>query len=201
MADLPNYTLDNNCLIALDNAVQGLCKREDEAGWARCCRKLVSEHDAGRVCLRLPGTLATERVRGGAAAVASWPTFEARTVRAGVSHLPVLEQPFVFGFSHWNHMRWMSPAHEALLADIHEAVFPGQPLVLAGGASSASGRWRRNTRDSAALWSHAVTDGDIFVTTDGKVIKAYAEGRLQRLVPGKVLSPSDAVREATGSNC
>lgn len=193
-------TLDNNCIIALD---------ENDAN-ALYIRKLISLHEDKKITLRLATISASERQRGGRYA-AHFAEFQERIIRLGLAHIETLDDPSVmlkhpahWGMSYWGQATYGDDTTVDFERKIHEILFPDDAgefdyhtYCLKHGLDvnnpGIDRNWRNKRCDVLGLWSHIHYKGDIFVTADKHFLAATKRPKLIALGSGDILAPKDAV--------
>jgi hypothetical protein len=185
-----SFTLDTNCLIAVDEG-----RPEAEA-----VRALADAHAAGTAAVAVVAISASERQPGGGY-IQNFGEFRARLAELGLAHLDILRPIMYWGFTFWDYSLWSDAAVQALEKRIHEILFPNveflwEDYCRAAGldpASTPAGRWRNCKCDVLAIWSHIHGNRDVFVTSDGNFHIAAKKAALVALGARHIETPSDAV--------
>lgn len=191
-------TLDNNCIIALDN---------NEAN-AIYIRELISLHENKKIILRLATISASERKSGGIFA-----EFQARVVRLGLAKLETLEDPSLmlkhpahWGLSYWGQATYGDETTLDLERKIHTILFSDTDVEfnypehclkhgLDANNPEIDKKWRNKRCDVLGLWSHTYHQGDIFVTADKHFLAIIKRPLLINLGAGDILAPKDAIEK------
>lgn len=161
-----SFTLDTNCLIAVDEG------RPEGAA----VMKLISAARAGRADVAMVASCASERQIGGRY-LATIEELRDRMASLGFGHIVLLAPILTLGLSFWGHAVWASPEQVARQELIFRTLFPTtEPdwpkYALAKGlppndlTTRAAWHWRNKYCDVQALWAHEHYGRDCFVTTD-----------------------------------
>lgn len=177
------FTLDNNCLIALE---QGTEDGEHIAA-------LLKRHRWRRISLAVSAIHASENQKN-APPMENFADFQAYVARIGMRGVRVLKPLAYYDLTFWDWSVWSSPGAEALDRDIHRAMFPREATELKPDASAGEQRtWRRHKCDVLSLWSHIYANRDVYVTSDRHFHKPRVAPLLLNLGAGQILRPRDAV--------
>ncbi|MCU7822634.1 hypothetical protein [Kitasatospora sp. DSM 101779] len=187
---MPTFTLDTNCLIALE-------ERRHEAA---AVNELVARHRAGASLVRVVATTAAENQRDGTV-LDNFAGFQERLHKLGLEDLEILRPVCVLDLSY---LDWCVLAHdeaEAEARNLHSVLFPtapfdyvdAVPLGLDGQArEQAERKWRNQQLDVMVLHTHIMARADVFVTSDKNFRKTSKQARLAALGASLILTPSDA---------
>jgi len=180
------FTLDTNCIIALENNEPAACT----------IRALVESHERGNANVAVVAISASERQRD-RQQLQSFDEFRDRLATLGLGHLEILRPIFYFDITFWDWCLWSDDAMQALERQIHEVLYPTVPFLWADfcaahGLDSASlplnSIWCNRKCDVLALWSHIHNVRDVFVTNDSNfhattkkpTLIALGAGRIER---------------------
>jgi hypothetical protein len=197
--DAVRFTLDHNCLIAIE---------KQEQPTAACLRSLIARHDAGEAEIRLVATSASERQQGTIPCLRDFGDFRARVARLGLGHLELLTPILTLDVSFLGWSILAADEDIALMEQLHRVLFPGQPFhfkdaVAAAGPGAdpdiVERKWRNRLLDVQALWCHIHYGGDVFVTSDGRFRSQQKREPLAALGAANVLRPCHALSVIPGS--
>lgn len=182
-------TLDNNCLISLDN--------EDKD--STVIQKIIDLQSKGVAQVFIPAISASENQQGGKAH-ANFQEFEHFLKRIGCYDCYLLNPIGYFDLTFWDHCVY-GPSE--LEKPIHNILFPRIPFEYGNycrllGIDPSSGtvdkKWRNAKCDVLAIWCHIHYGNDIFITNDGNFHKATKKSRLIALGAKEILRPREAVQ-------
>lgn len=190
----PTFTLDTNCLIAVDE------ERMD----AVPIRQLLAAHRAGTADCALVASGAAEMQKD-RAFLTDMADFDMRRTSLGFGDLSVLHPIARWGMSFWGHGFWSSEEGAAREQSIFEAMFPNSYYSWEEFARSRSldpedrspentSRWRNKILDAQAFWAHENANREFFVTTDNEFRRLEAKGYALK---GTIVSPSEAAQKLT----
>ncbi|MBP2471137.1 hypothetical protein JOF53_000009 [Crossiella equi] len=185
----PTFTLDTNCLIAL----------EEERPEASAVRQLLARHRQGEAVVEFAATMAAETQTDGTVATSISSLLD-RLAAASLEHIELIRPVMVLDLVY---LDWCVPASEGddnLLRQIHEVLFPtpfdyrdAVPDALDGEERSREeSRWRNKRLDGLALHCHIRAGNHVFVTSDRNFTKATKRGPLAELGAAVILTPQDA---------
>lgn len=186
-----NVTLDNNCIIALEN-------NETDAS---SIKELVMMHNAGKINLRLATISASERQRGGIYA-SNYTAFQEKIIWLGLGHLATLQHPGHYGVSYYGQASYGDNITEDLERKLHAILFPWKAFEhttfprkhdVEPNSSEIDKKWRNARCDVLALRSHIHFGGGIFVTADHNFLADTKKPLLIALGAGDILTPQQAV--------
>jgi hypothetical protein len=185
-----SFTLDTNCLIAIDEG------RPE----ATAIRSLADAHAVGKAAVAVVAISASERQTGGRY-IADFAEFRARMAALELAHLDILPPIMYWDITFWDYSLWSDAAMQALERQVHETLFPNveflwQDYCRANGldpASTPTGRWRNRKCDVLAIWSHIHGNRDVFVSSDGNFHVPAKKTALVALGAGHIEYPHDAV--------
>jgi hypothetical protein len=192
-----SFTLDTNCVIAV----------EDARPEATAVRRLADAHATGYASVALLAISASERQKDGAK-LKFFTQFKERLALLGLGHLELLKPLAYFDICY---IDWCVLADEDSLAieeRIHKILFPNIPFFwpdyckecgISPDASSVGTRWGNAKCDVLAYWSHVHNKRKVFVTSDGNFHKEKKRAALLNLFGGEVMLPSEAARRVSGS--
>jgi len=187
-----NVTLDNNCIIDL----------EQNNAMATYIKKLIQMHRDRKINLKVVAISASER-KPDRTYVSHFDEFKARITKIGLSDLEILKTIAYAGLAFAGHCLASGGALGKLEREVQGIMFPKIELSygdfckirnLDPNNKKAWQRWTNVKCDVLALWSHIWYKGNIFVTTDEDFHKKTVKPRLVTLGAGKILRPDEAVR-------
>jgi hypothetical protein len=161
---LTTFTLDTNCLIAIDE------HRPEETP----VRSLADAAAAGNASVAVVAISASEKQQGGGA-IQNFGEFRERLSRLGLGHLEILPPLSYWDITFWDWSLWADAKGEALERNIHNILFPQVEFFwpdycrangLDPQITPSFGRWRNCKCDVLALWSHIHHNREVFVTDD-----------------------------------
>jgi hypothetical protein len=184
------FTLDTNCLIAVD----------ENRAEASAIRSLSDAHRQGRANVAIVGISASERQTDGNM-LDDYSKFTDRVASLNMSHLPV-----ILPMCYWDVMFWdacIEPDAELVLleARIQQILFPTVPCSWADycqlydldpEGSPQDKKWKNAKCDVQAFWCHASQRRSIFVTTDKNFHTAKKKPKLLAVAPGRIEFPDTA---------
>ncbi|GEM_PF-1969407 len=188
-------TLDNNCLIALE---------QGEEPTATALRDLIAAHNVRAVTLRVVCVSGFERPQG-EARIPFIEEFYARLRRIGLDGAEVLssivyldmdtrlDSGFILGSDEdFAFEQWI---HHTLFPDDGDGTWEGYCAARrAWDAPRRERAWKNHKRDVLTLWSHIFHAGDIFLTTDGNFFKATKKQSLIDRGAAAIMRPAEAVQ-------
>jgi hypothetical protein len=184
------FTLDTNCIIALENAEPA----------AAAIRLLVNAHGRDGVDVAIGAISASERQRGGGM-VQNFSEFQARLAALGMEGLRILAPMAYFDISFWDWAVWTNDEMQRMERSIHDILFPNvefvwQDYCRARGMDPApnlpTGRWRNCKCDVQAMWCHIHAARDVFVTSDENFHAPAKIAALSGLGVGRIEYPVGA---------
>jgi hypothetical protein len=187
---LTTFTLDTNCLIAID----------EDRPEAIPVRALADAAAVGSVGVAIVAISASEKQQGGGV-IQNFGDFRMRLSRLGLGHLEILP-PLAYSdimFLDWS--LWSDTNSEALERSIHQILFPQIELSWQGYCRANDldprtiptiGKWRNCKCDVLAIWSHIHSNRDVFVTTDSNFHSATKKQALIALGANRIELPSSA---------
>lgn len=188
-----NVTLDNNCIIDLEqrNAI------------ASHLEKLIQMHNECKINLRVVAISASER-KPDHTYISHLDEFKGRINKIGLGNLEILPTIWYAGLSSFvDYYLAGGGALDKLEREIQGIMFPKIELSygdfcktcnLDPNNKRAWQRWVNVKCDVLALWSHIWYKGDMFVTSDEHFHKKTVKPRLEKLGAGKILKPDEAVK-------
>jgi hypothetical protein len=183
---MTTFTLDTNCIIALD----------EQRSEASAIRALSEAHRAGSAHVALVGISASERQQGDGH-IENFATFQARLAGLGIGHLHLL-RPMAYcdiTFCDWCVFTDESMVH--LERQIHTILFPNiefdwTDYCHARGLDPAAGidhTWRNAKCDVQMIWTHMHHKREVFVTRDGNFHKPPNKAGLIALGVNRIECP------------
>ena len=187
---LNSFTLDTNCLIAIDES------RPE----AQAIRALANAHRDGRAKVALVAISASERQRDGKM-LDNFDLFKERVSALDLSHLELLLPMCYWDVMFWDACLMVEPGMVELESKIQSILFPTVPsswadycktYALDPNDNLIGRKWKNAKCDVQAFWCHAFHKRSIFVTTDGNFHAATKKPKLIALAPGRVDYPNTA---------
>jgi hypothetical protein len=165
MAPHTKFTLDTNCLIAV----------EDNRSEKEAVLKLISAAP-GEADVAMVASCASERQIGGGY-LTDISEFTARLNRLGFGHLELLKPIAAYDVSFYGHSIYPTDTQSALQDEIFTALFPKVDPLWSAHATSLGlnpensvvpegWKWRNKLLDAQAIWAHINYGRDVFVTSD-----------------------------------
>lgn len=193
-----SFTLDTNCVLALDDAYANAAShRVDEA---RAVEALVIAHVMGISNVGVVAISASERQRD-YGYLETFSVFQQRLASLGLAHLDLLEPMLYYDITFWDASLWSDDKMETLERSIHEILFPNIPFLwtdyctaigIDPSPETRDQKWRNAKCDVQAFWSHAWRNRDVFVTSDRNFHAESKKKRLLALVGGRIETPESA---------
>jgi hypothetical protein len=185
-----SFTLDTNCLIAIDEA------RPE----ATAVRGLADAHAAGKADVAAVAISASEK-QGGGGSIENFVEFRRRMEALGLAHLDALPPMAYHDVTFMDWSLWSDDSMQELERKIHEALFPNVEFIWQdycrannlAETSTPSGRWRNCKCDVQAVWIHIYGKRDVFVTSDKNFHIAAKKAALIDLGAKQIEYPNDAV--------
>ena len=188
---LTTFTLDTNCIIAVEEA-----RPESEA-----ILKLANAHRLGNASVALVAISASERQKNGNN-LETFTIFKERLKQLGLGHLDLLEPMLYFDVTFFDYCLWTDETMVLLEHDIHKVLFPNIDFLWSTYCEShglnpmsdcPNHKWRNAKCDVQAYWSHAYRKRDVFVTSDQNFHKKTKQSQLIARVGGRILTPQLAI--------
>jgi len=179
-----SFTLDTNCIIALEN---------DEPT-APAIRALLRAHDYGAATVAVAAITASERQRN-QRQLQNFSEFQQRLAALKLDSLEILRPIFYWDISFWDWCYWADERMLALERKIHEVLFPDVPFLwpeycaangLDPNESLQNSAWQNYKCDVLSLWSHIHATRDVFVTSDRNFHAETKKPRLIALGSGRI---------------
>lgn len=170
------YTLDTNCLIALDRG---------EVNASRL-RRVIDEEQACVVAIA-----AAERQRDDVD-IDNFGKFALFLRAIGLARAEILLPPLYVGLGYVGHCVVVADA--SLEEEIHRTLFPKCPFLAADlplDQDPMRGRWRNNKCDVLTAWCHIHYGCDVLVTADSNFHKPIKKRRLEALGAGAIVHPQE----------
>lgn len=187
---VPTFTLDTNCIIAVDES------RPEGA----FILELAEAHRSGAASVGLVAISASERQKADGH-IENFVDFKDRMSNLGLGHLDLLVPMGYWGITFWDFGLWCDEAMEAFELSIHEILFPNIQFLWAK-YCAANGldpkadypdkKWRNAKCDVQAFWSHVHCKRDIFVTSDKNFHAETKKPKLLALAGGRIETPQSA---------
>jgi hypothetical protein len=184
------FTLDTNCLVAVD---EGRAE-------AAAVRSLAEAHRHGRANVALVAISASERQRDGNM-LDNYSQFTERVALLDMSHLPVILPMCYWDVMYWDACVEPEPELAELESRIQQVLFSTVPCSWADycqqcgldpGNSPQDKKWKNAKCDVQAFWCHASESRSVFVTTDKNFHRATKKPKLLALAPGRIEFPEAA---------
>jgi hypothetical protein len=145
---MPSFTLDTNCLIAIDET-------RPEAEFVRVLSDAHADQSARVAVVAIS---ASERQQGGGY-IGDYTEFRARMATLDLAHLEALQPMAYLDITFFDWFVWSDEAMQKLEQDIHAVLFPDVPLSWQDycqahsldPASTPAGKWRNCTCDVQAI--------------------------------------------------
>ncbi len=189
---MQTFTLDWKGIIALENG-----EPEGES-----VAKLVAAHQNDGCEVALLATSASENMKGTRGFPASFKEFRNRIEKLGLSTLPVLTTPGVFGLTFFDHCFFVNgDEYEQLRGSIWSIIAPHIPSDFRKFARDqkienneiadiALATWRNAWCDVHSLYCHIHHKQDVFVTTNTKDFQKHQQ-KLSELGVDDIRLPSE----------
>jgi hypothetical protein len=182
------FTLDTNCLIALEN-------NETSAG---AIRALADAHEAAKANVAVVAVSASERPAQ--APIRNFEEFQRRLARLKLESLEIVLPLHYWDVCFWDWWIWGSDEMYAFERMIHEVLFPTTSYLWSDYAAAngldpeiKTSDWHNRKCDVLALWSHIHAGRDVFVTNDGRFHKRTKKPALIGLGAGRIENAEGAV--------
>lgn len=188
---MPTFTLDTNCIIALENNEPA----------ARAIRALVDAHERGDANVAVVAISASERQMD-RQHLENFAGFQQRLANLGLGTLEILRPILYWDITFWDWSLGAGDKELALERQIHDVLFPAAPFLwpdfctangLDAAASPLNSKWRNHKCDVLALWSHIHQARDVFVTSDGNFHAETKKAALVVLGAGRIETAESAV--------
>ena len=181
--DIATFTLDTNCIIALENGEPN----------SSALKKLIGAHAAGTANLACVAISASEKQKGGLQ-LTNFQDFQARLDGIGLGKIGILKPKGYWDITFWD---WclLADENDKSEFEIHNILFPAQQFEApaANLANAALLRtWRNRKCDVLALWTHSNEKRRYFVTSDKNFLNKMLA--LRAVGYGSILSPEDAAK-------
>lgn len=187
---MPTFTLDTNCLIALDEG------RPESAA----IRAIAAAHGSGTAHAAVVAISASENPKPGMTAVTNFAEFQARLAHLGLGRLEILRPLLYWDITFWDWAEWASPETAALERQLHAVLFPNDAFLYEDYCHdrgldpkvAVDRRWRNQKCDVLAIWSHIRHGRDVFVTSDANFHAATKKAALLALGAKTIERPDAA---------
>lgn len=192
------FTLDTNCLLALDEARRD--PQTHRKAEADAVRQLVQAHLDGRAEVAVIAITASERQRDDVP-LSNFAQFEARLRELGIERLAMVMPMMYFDVTFWDSSLMADEAMMDLERRIHDVLFPSVVFAwpdyckaagIPDDIPSTDKRWKNAKCDVLAYWSHAWHKRDVFVTSDKNFHNASKKAALIEMVGGRIETPASA---------
>jgi hypothetical protein len=190
----PNVTLDNNCIIDLEQ------NRED----APQIKRLIQMHHNKEISLRVVAISASELKQDKQTHPQNFGEFVQRIQSAGLGGVEILPTLARFDLSFFgDYFGYSGRWQEELEKEIQTVLFSEDEVEYGDFcqkyhcdevAKEKWDEWVRRKCDVLTLWSHIWHNGDILVTRDRDFLEQMKKPKLRDLGAGKILRPTEAVR-------
>lgn len=171
---MKTFTLDTNCIIALDDEARA----ERKAVMA-----IIEAGKEGRINVAMVASSAAEKQMTGTY-LGNIGDFKNRMASLGLEHVDLLKPIATFDISFFDHSIYPSEEQSALQKRIFETLFPGTPFDWAEHAADlgqdpaeietpAGQKWRNKFLDAQAMWGHINYGRDVFVTSDANFARRF----------------------------
>lgn len=187
-----NVTLDNNCIIDLE---------QDEPASSHI-RSLIQMYREGRINLRVVAISASERRPDGTFAP-NFNEFKEKIDSIGLTDVQILKPIAYQGLAFHNYCVQGGGSLGRLEKEIQEVLFPEIDIkykdfcktrCLNPNDKENWGKWVNRKCDVLAMCSHIWNGGGVFVTNDDDFHKETVKPRLIELGAGKILRPAETIR-------
>lgn len=167
---VPTFTLDTNCIIALDDS-------RPEASFVH---DLIEAHKQGNASVAIVAISASEKQKTGGH-VRNFAEFKDRITNLGLGHLDLLAPMSYWDITFSDYCLWSDESMKSLEMRIHKILFPQIPFLWADYCTVHNlnvetdypdKKWRNAKCDVQAYWSHVHGRRDVFVTTDNNYLKS-----------------------------
>ena len=193
-----SFTLDTNCIIALD----------EDRPEATCVRVLERAHAEQRADVALVAIMASERQKANRR-IENFVTFSSRLEQLGISHLRQLLPMAYFDVTFLDRSLWASEAMVQLEERIHEILFPGISFSYLSYCKlknldanipphKQAGVWINAKCDVQTIWAHIHNNRDVFVTNDSVFHQENKKDALTRLGANRIERPARAALLVAG---
>lgn len=189
---MKTFTLDTNCIIALD----------DEARAER--KAVVAIIEAGKegcIDVAMVASSAAEKQMTGTY-LGSIEDFKKRMAKLGLEHVGLLKPIASFGMTFFDHAIYPTEAQLGLQTRIFETLFPSTPASWPKHAADlgqspedtdtpAGVKWRNKFLDAQAMWAHINNGRDVFVTSDANFARRFKDS--EEFKHTVIATPGEAV--------
>jgi hypothetical protein len=188
---LRRFTLDTNCLIAIDEGRSA----------AAAVRTLADSHTEGLADVAVVAMSASENQQGGYR-LRNFSGFQSRLTALGLNHLNIVLPMAYFDISFLDHCLLTDGSMLALERKIHSILFPSvqflwqdhwRDMAINPPPELPDRKWRNCKCDVQAVWSHIYSGRDVFVTSDKNFHKDDKKAALVALGAGRIEYPEAAV--------
>ncbi len=189
MIKVPTFTLDTNCILAIDDS-------RPEASFVH---ELIEAHRLGNASVAIVAITASEKQKTGGY-IENFAEFKDRITNLGLGHLDLLAPMFYFDITFFDYCLWCDESMTSLELSIHKILFPNIPFLWADyctahglnvEADYHDKKWRNAKCDVQAYWSHVHSKRDVFVTTDNNYLKSK-KANLIALSGSRIETPQSA---------
>jgi hypothetical protein len=193
-----SFTLDTNCIIALDElqSDQASHRRSE----AEAVQKLIVAHSAAIADVAVVAISASERQRDNSQ-LEDFSVFEDRIGTLGMEKLNLLHPMMYNDVTFWDASLWVDEEMLKFEASIHDILFSNIPFSwsdycaaneIADVPETPDRKWRNAKCDVQAFWTHAWHKRDVFVTSDINFHTVSKKARLISLAGGRIETPISA---------
>jgi hypothetical protein len=178
------YTLDTNCIIAM----------EESRPEASALRTLVEKDHQGTVIVQIPAITAAERQRSGTP-LEHFDHFRARIAALGLGKAVFLRPPMYVGLCFADYCIVHGDEFLSQERAIHEVLFSSVPFEIDTSEHPVGSkqwlRWLNAKCDVLMMWCHLHYGGDVFVTSDKNFHAGSKRFRLLSMGAGSIVRPNE----------
>jgi hypothetical protein len=187
-------TLDNNCLVSLDN-------RDGEYEHIKSLLNLSSE----QITVCIPAIAASENQQSGIVNY-NFGQFEEFLKRIGCQKCELLNPMSYYDICYFDRSVWTGEEMVLFEQRIHEILFPKIPFRYVEYCATCGiepnnaildRKWRNAKCDVQAMWCHIEYKGNIFVSQDNNFHKKTKKSKLIALGAKNIMTPSECLSELT----
>jgi len=189
-------TLDNNCLISLEN-------KDSE----HLDIKALADLYPNQITLCIPAIAASENQQGGVLHT-NFAQLQKFLAEIGCERCTLLNPMLYLDISFLDHAILADEQMVSLEQKIHDILFPNIPFLwseycrrfgLDSDDEVTDRKWRRAKCDVQAMWCHIHYSNDIFVTQDNNFHKTTKKAELVALGAQEILRPSECLSKLKGA--
>jgi hypothetical protein len=189
---LTTFTLDTNCIIAVD-------ERRPEA---KDVLRLAQAHSEEKADVAVVAISASERQKDGRL-LELYGHFNQRLEELGLGALRHVFPMAYFDITFYDACLLSDRAMALVERNVHNILFPSvefdwEDFCKARGMDAATAllnaKWRNAKCDVQALWAHINAKRDVFVTSDANFHAATKKPQLVAMGAGQIVTPAGAVK-------